>query len=163
MEKRVNSPLNNATAKTLVPLSIENFMVVYNPILEKILKKLDFHSLLNFARAIFTNERLLMEIDDRFELKEAERWLAAKPAYCGWVCAETIIHLKMGVFDKQELKNLIIGDIRDQPRFKGMACLKVKMSSLLAGEYFISIHSASFLLIRRWEHNDIVDNILKTH
>ena len=41
-------------------------------------------------------------------------------------------------------------------------CLKVKMSSLLAREYFIYARSTSYFMFRRWEHSDIVDNMLNT-
>ena len=162
MESGEGQCIHDVIVKTRHLLSAENLMEVYNPILEKILKKLDFHSLLNFARAIFGNEGLLMEIDNSFEIKEAEHWLPAKPALDGWPCTASVINLKVDIFRKQELKNLIIADFRNQIRFKGMACLKVKMGSLPDSEYFIYIRSESFLLFRRWEHSDIADKMLST-
>ena len=110
------------------PLTSENFLTTYHPALECILNKLDFFSLLNFTRAVFTFDELLREIDFRYETKEAERWLTTRFNNSNdWV--QSIVKLEMTGFNKTKLKHIILADIRSQKRFKGIIYINMYLKS----------------------------------
>ena len=147
------------------PLTSENFMITYHPALECILKKLDFISLLNFTRAVFTFDELLREIDLRYETKEAERWLTTRINNSDdWI--QSKVKVEMTEFNKTELKRIILTDIRCQKRFKGIICMKMclksprKTTEENCDLTSVQFHSRPHILFRRWEHSDIIDEIL---